>query len=126
MTVIKRVVANAANLQLRPYDRYGAAIPGMSWHPVSEDKVTGEASFFLRFEPGARSRPHEHVLREEFLILEGELLDHDGRLFKVGDFVSYDAGSKHWSQSPKGCLILAVLRCHNRMLASDESISEFS
>jgi hypothetical protein len=43
---------------------------------------------------------------EEFLILEGELIDSDGRVFKRGDFVSYDAGTRHHSRSERGCLIV--------------------
>jgi len=42
---------------------------------------------------------------EEFLILEGELVDDDGAVFRAGDFVSYDAGTHHNSWTETGCVI---------------------
>ena len=119
-----RRVVSRADLDFRPYDRYGAPIPGMSWHPVTDERESGEASFFLKFEPGARSRPHEHVATEEFLMLEGELVDPDGRVFKAGDFVSYPPGSRHASHSPGGCVMLVFLRARNRTLEEHERLAE--
>jgi len=111
-------------LILRPYDRYGSVIEGMSWHPVSQDKVTGECSYFLRFAPGVSSQPHEHMLREEFLVLEGSLVEPDGRVLKPGDFISFPPGSRHHSRSPDGCLLLVFLRGYNRRLTPGERESE--
>ena len=42
---------------------------------------------------------------EEFLILEGDLVDDDGTVFGPGDFVSYQAGTVHNSRTEGGCLI---------------------
>lgn len=100
----------------RPYDRYGKTLPGLTWLPLSQDPATGHDVFLLRFAPGARSLPHEHAGPEEFLVLEGELVDSDGTVLKAGDFVRYDAGSKHHSVSPNGCLLLVILRQPNRPL----------
>ena len=115
-----RQIVSQSKLSLRPYDRYGSVIPGLAWHPVSEDKKTGECTFFLRFAPGARSQPHEHVLREEFLLLEGSLVEPDGTVLRPGDFVSFPPGSRHHSHSPDGCLLLVFLRGYNRRLAPGE------
>lgn len=123
-TTLRRVIGRD-DLAFRPYDRYGPVIPGMSWHPVTDDRESGEATYFLKFEPGARSRPHEHVMTEEFLMLEGELVDCDGRVFRQGDFVSYRPGSKHWSHSTQGCLMLVFLRTLNRSLEEGEEVSQF-
>jgi anti-sigma factor ChrR (cupin superfamily) len=115
-----RQIVSHRDLKLRPYDRYGTIAAGMEWHPISEDKATGECTFFLRFQPGASSQPHEHVEREEFLVLEGSLVEPDGTVFKPGDFVSFPPGSRHHSQSPDGCLLLVFLRAYNRRLAPGE------
>jgi len=120
---LRRVIARD-DLELRPYDRYGRVIEGLFWHPVTDDRATGEATFFLRFAPGARSTPHEHMATEEFLMLEGELVDPDGSVFKAGDFVSYRPGTRHWSHSPGGCLILVFLRKLNRRLEAGEEQSK--
>lgn len=122
----KRLVVKVDEKAFRPYDRYGQPIAGMTWLPISQDKESGAATFYLRFAPGARSRPHEHVEREEFLVLEGRLIDHDGKVFEAGDFVTYDAGSKHSSYAPDGCLLLAILRSHNRTLGEGENTSNFA
>jgi anti-sigma factor ChrR (cupin superfamily) len=42
---------------------------------------------------------------EEFLVIEGDLVDSDGTTFGPGDFVSYDAGTHHNSWTETGCLI---------------------
>jgi anti-sigma factor ChrR (cupin superfamily) len=115
---LRRVTATAT-AELRPYDRYGAAIPGLSWLPLDPEGTAGGAEcFLLRFAPGGASKPHEHGAVEQFLVLEGELEDSDGQVLQAGDFVSYAAGSRHSSRSPKGCLILVFLRAANRLLES--------
>jgi len=48
---------------------------------------------------------------EEFLILEGDLVDSDGTVFGPGDLVSYEAGTHHNSWTVGGCL-LAVFEWH--------------
>ncbi|MSP81382.1 MAG: cupin domain-containing protein [Alphaproteobacteria bacterium] len=103
-----------------PFTRYGAVIPGMTWLPLSHDQRTGQGSFLLRMAPGARSRPHEHTDVEEFVVLEGELVDNDGRVMMAGDFVSNAAGTRHFSTAPKGCLLAVFMRAHNRPLDGDE------
>ena len=36
---------------------------------------------------------------EEFLMLEGELIDPDNKIFKKGDFVTFEPGSTHSSHT---------------------------
>ena len=60
--------------------------------------------------PNARSNPHEHQGPEEFFILKGDLVDNDGYIYKEGDFVSLSGGSKHYSHSPSGCVIVVTHR----------------
>ena len=74
----------------------------------------------LRMDPGAVSKPHEHMGHEEFLILEGSLIDNDGTEYQSGDFVSLLPGSKHSSHTPGGCLLLVILRGNNRALDENE------
>jgi hypothetical protein len=42
---------------------------------------------------------------EEFLVLEGDLVDSDGQVFTTGDFVSYRPGTHHNSWTETGCLL---------------------
>ena len=66
---------------------------------------SGVAIWTLRMEPGAVTISHEHAGMEEFLILEGDLIDADGTVFGPGDFVSYEPGTTHNSRTEGGCLI---------------------
>lgn len=110
-----RRITSIREAEYRPYDRYGAVIPGLSWVPLSNDCETeGRGCYLLRFAPGAASRPHEHAEGEEFLVLDGVLEDSDGQCLTAGDFVSYQAGSRHFSTAPKGCTLLVLLASGNR------------
>ena len=103
--VAGRLVVNAHSTSFVAYDLEGPVQPEMSWLPVSYDRETGEGCYLMRMEPGAVTIAHEHPGMEEFLVLEGDLVDSDGTVFGPGDFVSYDAGTRHNSWTETGCLI---------------------
>ena len=112
----RRIIDNPLNLEFEPFDNYGKPIKGMSWHKISYEKEKGQGSYILKMEPGAKSIPHEHVSYEEFYMLDGELIDADGKVFKKGDFISFEPGSKHSSITEKGCLILVFMRSRNKTI----------
>ncbi|EED35114.1 Cupin domain protein [Luminiphilus syltensis NOR5-1B] len=116
-----RQVVSIRKDKLEPYNRYGDPIPGMSWMPLSGELHNGEFEcFILRMDPGAESKPHEHVGFEEFLVMEGELIDCDDSTYRAGDYVRFLQGSKHTSRSPDGCTLLVILRGNNRTLGEME------
>ena len=113
----KRKITNPYDLEFIPFDNYGAVVPGMSWYKISYSKENGgQGTYVLKMEPGAKSLPHEHTGFEEFLMLDGELIDPDGRIFKKNDFVSFEPGTKHSSHTIKGCLVLVFMRGINQPL----------
>jgi anti-sigma factor ChrR (cupin superfamily) len=112
----ERLVVSSGDAKFRPYDRYGKAIAGLSWTPLRYEAEAGAGSFLLRFEPGAASTPHEHGGVEEFVVLEGYLIDADGRRLERGEVVSFAPGSRHHSHAPEGCVIAVFLRGRNRLL----------
>ena len=113
----KRKITNPYDLEFIPFDNYGVTVPGMSWHKISYSKENGgQGTYVLKMEPGAKSLPHEHTGFEEFLMLDGELIDPDGRIFKKNDFVSFEPGTKHSSHTVKGCLVLVFMRGINQPL----------
>tara|TARA_B110000467_G_C18112069_1_gene363076 strand:+ start:45 stop:392 length:348 start_codon:yes stop_codon:yes gene_type:complete len=115
--MIKRKITNLYNVEFIPFDNYGIVVPGMSWHKISYSKENGgNGSYILKMEPGSKSLPHEHTGYEEFLMLDGELIDPDGKIFKKGDFISFEPGSKHSSHTIKGCLVLVFMRGINQPL----------
>jgi len=110
----KRKITDTLNLKFEPFDRYGYVMPGISWHKISFDKENGYGTYISKLEPGAKTISHTHLGFEEFLILEGELIDSDGAVFKKGNFVTFEPGSKHSSHTKKGCLILTFMRGINK------------
>ena len=118
-----RQIAGTATSDFIPYNRYGDPIEGMSWVPLSGEMLNGEFEcFMLRMEAGAQSRAHEHTGFEEFLMLDGELVDCDGSRYRAGDFVRFLPGSKHSSHTPDGCTLLVILRGNNRALGAEELV----
>ena len=112
----RRIINNPLNLEFEPFDNYGEPIEGMSWHKISYEKEKGQGSYILKMDPGAKSIPHKHISYEEFYMLDGELIDEDGKIFKKGDFISFEPGSKHSSFTEKGCLILVFMRSRNKTI----------
>ena len=113
----KRKITNLFNVEFKPFDNYGVTVPGMSWHKISYDKQNGGyGTYILKMEPNAKSLHHIHTGYEEFLMLEGELTDLDGKIFKKGDFVTFEPGSTHSSHTKEGCLILVFMRGINKPL----------
>jgi anti-sigma factor ChrR (cupin superfamily) len=114
-----RKVVNAYTARFEPLERFEGVIwPGLSWRNISRDAKTGEGFYLVKFAPGAASLPHEHLGFEEFVILEGDLEDPDGTVYRKGDCVSLKPGSRHHSRSRKGCLVAAFTRGPFRMLAT--------
>ena len=95
---------------------YGEPIDKISWHKISYNKKSGQGSYILKMDPGAKTLAHEHVNYEEFYILDGELKDADGQIFKKGDFVTFEPGSTHSSYTKKGCLIFVFMRSRNKKI----------
>ena len=88
----KRKITDPSNVKFEPFDNYGSAVPGMSWHKITYNKETGQGTYILKMDSGAKSIPHEHINYEEFLILDGELIDPDNKVLKKGNFVTFDPG----------------------------------
>ena len=112
----KRKITKLDNLKFEPFDKYGKPIAGWTWHKISYDEKTNFGSYISKLEPGTKTIPHIHSGHEEFLILDGELIDSDGAIFKKGDFISYEPNSSHSSFTEKGCLILTFMRGQNNQI----------
>ena len=113
----QRKITNLNNVVFTPFDNYGLAVPGMNWHKISYNRDNGgHGTYLLKMDPGAKSIPHVHAGFEEFLMMDGELTDPDGKIFKKGDFITFEPGSKHSSHSKNGCLVLVFMRGINKPL----------
>ena len=112
----KRKITDPFNVKFEPFDNYGLPISGMSWHKITYNKKEGQGTYILKMEPGAKSKLHQHTNFEEFIILDGELIDPDNKTFKKGDIVTFEPGSIHSSYTKNGCLILVFMRALNKAI----------
>ena len=92
-----------------PYNKYGTVCSGLTWIPLSKDEKLEHEVFIIKFEPGSSSSLHKHKGYEEFYVIEGELIDNDGTVFKKGDYIKFQKGTKHSSHSKTGCTLLVIL-----------------
>ena len=113
----KRKITKLDHLKFKPFNKYGKPIKGWSWHKISFDKKTNFGTYISKLDPGTKTLPHIHTGHEEFFILEGELIDSDGTIFKKGDFVTFEPNTEHSSRTEKGCLILTFMRGQNNKIS---------
>ena len=57
--------------------------------------AAGADTGFVRFPPNFVFPRHRHLGREITLVLDGELTDHDGRVYGPGDVLDYPDGTEH-------------------------------
>ena len=61
-----------------------------------------------------------HFTKEEFSERKskviGELIDPDNKVFKKGDFITFEPGSSHSSYTKNGCLLLVFQRSKNKLI----------
>ena len=106
---VLRSLIRTPDEKFQTYNRYGKTLPGVEWLPLSGGAEADKEVYLIRFGPGSRSHPHIHQGSEEFLVLDGELTDDDGMVFRPGDFVRFEPGSGHSSFSEEGCTLLVIL-----------------
>tara|TARA_B100000945_G_scaffold319194_1_gene325858 strand:+ start:666 stop:974 length:309 start_codon:yes stop_codon:yes gene_type:complete len=91
------------------YKRYETVSSGLKNLLLSKDEKLEEEIFFAKFYAGSTSSFHKHKGYEEFYMIDGELIDDDGKFFKEGDFIKFEKGPKHSSNSKIGCKLLVIL-----------------
>ena len=101
----RRVVATGA-APLEVYDLEGPVQPEIGLLNLSYDRARGEGVYFMRMAPGAVTITHTHAGFEDFLILEGEVIESDGTVLRAGDVVSYAPGTRHNSRTETGCVLI--------------------
>ena len=69
----------------------------------------GYGFHIYRMAPGTTTVAHTHYGAEEFFLIEGDLTDHDGYEYKVGDLVCLAAGTRHNSSTRNGCTLVVLL-----------------
>lgn len=106
-----------ANIRTAEYSKWvSEENPGTDYLQLDTEKPPGTGFHIYRMGPGTRSDAHEHTGHEEFLVLDGELTDHDGTVYRTGDLVWLRQGTKHWSHTKDGCLLAVYIPTAERLI----------
>ena len=105
----KRRVVNIADSTFLPFIDENGGEDGEVLQ-VNPNKKRGYGFHVYRMPPGHTTTPHVHDGDEEFYVLEGEVVDHDGYRYRAGDLVWLEAKTKHNSYSPDGALLIVYYR----------------
>jgi anti-sigma factor ChrR (cupin superfamily) len=100
-----RVVANIRTARYEGFVYPDGVALGDEVLQLDRDRPLGVGFHVYRMPPGMTTRGHRHNGHEQFLILEGELIESDGTVLGPGDMVFYRDGSEHHSHTPNGCLL---------------------
>ena len=117
---VRRKVVNYKEADFETYSLQGKPQADLSWHNISWSDEDDSGFFLIKFDPGGVSLPHEHLGTEEFVILEGEIMDHDGWVYRPGDCVSLAKGSRHFSSSNTGAIVAVFVRGGFATIGADE------
>jgi len=99
-------IINTNKAEYYVYDFDGPALDGVYQLDLSYDRDTGHGAYMIRMEPGTITTRHVHRLREEFLIIEGDIIESDGTVLGPGDYIIYEPGSEHNSRTENGALVI--------------------
>ncbi len=105
ITETDRKVANIHTAAFEPFVYPDGQALGDAVLQLDAEAPLGTGFHVYRMPAGMTTRGHRHNGHEQFLILEGELHENDGRILKAGDLVFYRDGSEHNSFTPNGCLL---------------------
>ena len=111
-----RLVANIHTARFQPFETDGAVIPGQSYLQFDDTFPPGTGFHIYRMAPGSSSQPHEHTCHESSYVIDGELIDHDGYVYKAGDFVLLKGGTIHNSRTETGATLAVFIRKMERNL----------
>jgi anti-sigma factor ChrR (cupin superfamily) len=101
----QRLVVNIKNAPFKPFVIDGRAVEGQSFLQLDDTFAEGTGFHIYRMAPGSSSQSHEHTSHEQFLVIEGEVIDNDGYVYKPGDFVLLRTGTQHSSHSKSGATL---------------------
>ena len=73
----ERLVANIRTAAFKPFVIDGQEIPGQSFLQFDDTFPAGTGFHIYKMAPGSSSQPHEHSCHEQFLVLEGEVIEYD-------------------------------------------------
>lgn len=111
-----RIVVNVESAQFRPFLTGGSPIAGQSYLQLDDSFPPGTRFHLYPMAPGSSSQPYEHTCAEQFLVLDGEVTDHDGFVYRRGDLVLLPQGTQHASRTETGAALAVFVATAERNL----------
>jgi mannose-6-phosphate isomerase-like protein (cupin superfamily) len=111
-----RLVANIKTARFQQFEADGAVIPGQSYLQFDDTFEAATGFHVYRMEAGTASQPHEHTCHESFYVIDGEIIDHDGYVYRAGDFVLLKEGTIHNTRTETGATLIVFIRTMERNL----------
>ena len=105
----ERLVKNIDDTPFQAFPETAQFTRNESYLQLDATASPGNGFHVYKMAPGAATVPHEHRGDEHFLVLEGELTDHDGYTYKTGDLVLLKSGTIHNSTTQKGCTLAVFI-----------------
>jgi quercetin dioxygenase-like cupin family protein len=105
----ERRVVNIAEASFLPFTADGREVPGQSFLQLDDSQPPGVGFHIYRMAPGSSSQPHEHTSAEQFYVIQGELEDNDGHVYRPGDLVFLSRGTQHFSTTRTGCTLAVFI-----------------
>lgn len=102
----QRKIIKTREATFSAYDFGGPVLDGVYQLDLTYDRETGNGAYLVRMEPGTETTAHVHSRREEYLIIEGDVIESDGTVLGPGDYVVYQPGTYHNSRTENGCLLI--------------------
>ena len=72
------MIVDWEKIKFQRYDRDNLMVPGLEWYLMTYNRATGKGTYLLRYQPNTKTKPHQHMVLEEFIILSGKLFDSSG------------------------------------------------
>ncbi len=105
-----RRVANIHDTEFRRWESEHGEATGESLIQINSSKTDGVGFHIYRMAPGTTTTPHIHTEDEEFYVIEGELSDNDGTVYRAGDLVWLKKNTEHYSYSENGCTLVVYIK----------------
>lgn len=104
-----RLVVNHREVEFEPFVVDGRPSATESVLQLDRSREPGVGFHLYRMAPGSSTTPHQHTCDEQFLLIEGDLTDHDGYEYQPGDLVLLRTGTVHNSSTVNGCLLAVYI-----------------
>ena len=112
-----RRVANINTAEFTPLATKDGSEMGQSVLQLNDAHPKGVGFHIYKMAPGFTTDAHIHTEDEEFFILEGDIIDHDGARYVPGDLVWLRKDTKHNSYTENGCTIVVYIKEAEELIA---------